>query len=63
MNDTYTGRAVKIKSTGQEGIIKSVSTKLNAQKIQTARLIVDDPTGRPIEYMPHEVEFIETVIV
>lgn len=56
--EQYVGRTVRVKSTDQEGIIKSVKSGLNAQKIRTIRLIVDDTLGRPIEYMPHEVEFI-----
>lgn len=57
--EQFKGKAVIIKSTGQEGVISNVTTKYNAQKIMTARFTVEDPSGRPIEYMPHEVEIVK----
>lgn len=56
------GKSATVKSTGQVGIIKDISVRFNAQKIRTARYIIDDLNGRPIEYMPHEIE-VQTEVV
>lgn len=53
------GKQATVKSTGQVGVIKDVSVRFNGQRIRTARYIIDDVNGIPIEYMPHEVELTD----
>jgi hypothetical protein len=60
--EKYKGLPVTVKSTGQEGFIKDVVPKVNMDKVMSVRFVVDDPSGRPVEYMPHEVEIQSQVV-
>lgn len=61
-SEQFKGRKAIVKSTGQEGIISDVTTRFNSDKILTARFIIEDSNGRPIEYMPHEVEILTSIV-
>ena len=59
--EQFKGRKAKVKSTGYEGVIANVTARSGGQ-VRSYRFIIDDINGRPVEYMPHEIE-IESPIV
>lgn len=53
--ELYKGKKATIKSTGIEGVVVNIRHKRGADNSLGARFIVEDPTGKTHELMPHEI--------